>query len=93
MYQTKRMAGYLFAFLAVIQLAAFFLYYQTTAHVKIKWLVYLVYQIRNTAQAAVPLITAAAMLLLLRAGKKRIAMVEKTKEEHRNVRNHHQAAA
>ena len=74
MYQTKRMAGYLFAFLVVIQLAAFFLYYQTTAHVKIKWLVYLVYQIRNTAQAAVPLITAAAMLLLLRAGEKRICL-------------------
>ena len=74
MYQTKRMAGYLFAFLAVIQMASFFLYYVTTASVEIKWLVYLVYQIRNAAQAAVPLITAAAMLLLSRAGEKRVPL-------------------
>ena len=68
------MAGYLFAFLSVILMASFFLYYETTSHIEIKWLVYLVYQIRNTVQAAVPLITAAATLLLFRAGAKKICL-------------------
>ncbi len=74
MYQTKRMAGYLFASLAVIQLAAFFLYSQTTAHVELKWLVYLVYWIRNTATAAVVTVTAAATLLLSLAGQKKVLL-------------------
>lgn len=73
-YQTKRMAGYLFAVLAVLQMAAFFLYHEITSHVEIRWLVYLVYQIRSAALAAVPLITAAAMLLLFSAGEKRISL-------------------
>ena len=68
------MAGYLFAFLAVIQMSAFFTYYQTTASVKIKWIVYLVYQVRNTAEALVPLIAAAATLLLWRAGQKKFLL-------------------
>ena len=68
------MAGYLFAFLAVTQMAAFFLYYETAMNVKIQWIVYLVYWLRNTAEASVPLITAAAMLLLFRAGQKRLLL-------------------
>ena len=72
MFYTKRMSGYLFALLAVIQMAAFFLYSQATEHLDIKWLVYLVYWIRNFAEAIVPLLAAAGMLLLARAGHKRL---------------------
>lgn len=71
-FYTKRMSGYLFALLAVIQMAAFFLYSQVTEHLDIKWLVYLVYWIRNLAEAIVPLLAAAGMLLLARAGHKRL---------------------
>lgn len=74
MYQTKRMAGYLFAFLAVIQLAAFFLYSQITANVESKWLIYLVYWIRNTAEATVPILTATAAFLLFSAGHKKVLL-------------------
>lgn len=66
------MCGYLFAFLAVIQMAAFFLYWQTTEHLDIKWLVYLVYWIRNLSQTMVPLLTAVALLLLFRAGHRKL---------------------
>ncbi len=72
MFYTKRMSGYLFALLAVIQMAAFFLYSQATEHLDIKWLVYLVYWIRSLAEAIVPLLAAAGMLLLARAGHKRL---------------------
>ena len=58
------MAGYLFALLALIQMAAFFLYWQITANLNIKWIVYLVYWIRNLAEAAVPLLTAVGAFLL-----------------------------
>ena len=62
------MAGYLFAFLSILQLAAFFLYRQATEFFDIQWLVYLVYWIRLLAEAVVPLLTAAAMLLLFSGG-------------------------
>ena len=74
MFQTKRMAGYLFAFLSVLQLAAFFIYRQTTENFDIQWLVYLVYWIRLLAEAVVPLLTAAAMLLLFSGGHRRILL-------------------
>lgn len=70
-YQTKRMAGYLFAFLAVVQLAAFFLYSFVTSSVNMKWLVLLVYWLREAAEAAVPILCAALALLLWRAGHRR----------------------
>ena len=72
MLKTKRMSAYLFALLAVLQMAAFFLYNATTEHFEIKWLVYLVYWIRNLAEAIVPLLSAAGMLLLFVKGHKRI---------------------
>lgn len=72
MFYTKRMSGYLFALLAVVQMMAFFLYSQTTEHLEIKWLVYLVYWIRNLAEATVPLLAAAGMLLIALAGHKRL---------------------
>ncbi len=72
MLNTKRMSGYLFALLAVVQMAAFFLYRQVTEHLEIKWLIYLVYWIRNLAEAIVPLLSAAALLLLFSKGHKRI---------------------
>ena len=72
MFYTKRMSGYLFALLAVVQMMAFFLYSQTTEHLEIKWLVYLVYWIRNLAEATVPLLAAGGMLLISLAGHKRL---------------------
>ncbi len=72
MLYTKRMAGYLFALLAAIQMAAFFLYWQVTANLNIKWIVYLVYWIRNLAQASVPLVTAVGTLLLSTMGHRRL---------------------
>ena len=72
MLNTKRMSGYLFAFLAVLQMAAFFLYNETTEHLEIKWLVYIVFWIRNLSEAIVPLLSAAGMLLLFAKGHKRI---------------------
>ena len=74
MLNTKRMSGYLFAFLAVLQMAAFFLYNETTEHLEIKWLVYIVYWIRNLSEAIVPLLSAAGMLLLFTKGHKRLAL-------------------
>ena len=74
MLYTKRMAGYLFALLAILQLAAFFIYQQTTANLEIKWLVYLVYWIRAIAEATVPILTSAAMLLLFSCGHQKILL-------------------
>ena len=72
MFQTKRMAGYLFALLAVVQAASFFIYYQATENIDAKWAVFPAYWLRSIADAAVPVLIAAAMLLLLRAGHKRL---------------------
>ena len=72
MFYTKRMSGYLFALLAIVQMAAFFLYWQVTARLQIAWIVYLVYWIRNLAQATVPLFAAAGMFLLFLSGHRRL---------------------
>ena len=74
MLYSKRMCGYLFALLAVIQMAIFFLYSQTLEHINIKWIVYLVYWIRNFAEATVPLLAATGALLLYCHGHRRILL-------------------
>ena len=68
------MCGYLFAFLAIVQMAAFFLFWQVTTRLQIAWIVYLVYWIRNLAQTLVPLLTVTGMLLLKRSGHRRILL-------------------
>ncbi len=72
MLSSKRMCGYLFALLAVTQMAAFFLYSQTLAHVDVKWIVYLVYWIRTLAEATVPLLAATGAFLLHLHGHRRV---------------------
>ena len=51
-FQTKRMAGYLFALLAVVQAASFFIYYQATENIDAKWAVFPAYWLRSIADAA-----------------------------------------
>ncbi len=72
MLNSKRMCGYLFALLAVIQMAIFFLYSQTLEHIDIKWIVYLVYWIRNFAEATAPLLAATGAFLLFCRGHRRV---------------------